>query len=251
MSDEVKKPEASEWWFSSDMTNRRFVVGRDSNGRISYQSASYSVESFRSDDDFTGWHHEPLCDSWTWQPEVFPQYWTARDSDSDNEVAFVTAEKDKSWRLHYKHGGEYLFTINRFSPIGRTQLTKEQAEALLAQAESPDDWVTQDVVPDRAGIDQWRRVFNGIADGPWETSQPLSLAYMHGDVSGCGGVFEVRCRRKYLPKFVEAKTRTVTLTLFLCWDREGEEQARWHVESPKVWLHCHDTGETKTIEVPL
>ena len=65
--------------------------------------------------------------------------------------------------------------------------------------ESPDDWVTQDRVPDRPGIDQWTRTWNGTQQC-WEASLSNEERYMHGhDCADTGSVFQVRCRRRDLP----------------------------------------------------
>jgi len=66
--------------------------------------------------------------------------------------------------------------------------------------QSPDDWVTQNLVPDRDGLDEWRRVFPGYPPTEWEPSRDSEESYMHGHVCcQTGSVFEVRCRRRDLP----------------------------------------------------
>lgn len=63
----------------------------------------------------------------------------------------------------------------------------------LIPAESPDDWVTQDIEPDRPGIDEWR-----WSDCTTWYKSAQHLRRMHGDVVD-GFTFEARCRRKDLP----------------------------------------------------
>lgn len=72
-----------------------------------------------------------------------------------------------------------------------------------SQLESPDDWVTQDRVPERVGIDQWRFVYGNSRPSEWETSNKSQTRYnSHGDVvNNC--VCELRCRRKDLPPLPE------------------------------------------------
>jgi hypothetical protein len=65
--------------------------------------------------------------------------------------------------------------------------------------ESPDDWVTQDRVGARPGIDERQfTVINGKPQGWDEVKSSWSAGMMHGDVK-CGETIEVRCRRKDLP----------------------------------------------------
>lgn len=49
------------------------------------------------------------------------------------------------------------------------------------------------------------------------------------------------------------KTRTVTFRKWLVWDEPGKEKIMMLRDCDRVqnWLHCHDTGETETHEVPL
>lgn len=65
-------------------------------------------------------------------------------------------------------------------------------------SESPDDWVTQDRVPYRKGVDEfrWERL-NGTFVGPWSNLE--TNPRMHGYVDGLNDRFQVRCRRRDLP----------------------------------------------------
>lgn len=63
------------------------------------------------------------------------------------------------------------------------------------QPESPDDWVIQDQVPARRGIDEWRWLPSG---GVWYPSEER-LTRRHGNVVD-GYTFEVRCRRRDYPQ---------------------------------------------------
>jgi hypothetical protein len=45
-------------------------------------------------------------------------------------------------------------------------------------------------------------------------------------------------------------TRTVTLRRWIAWVKVGSEVELWRASEPIGWNHCHDTGETKTVEVP-
>lgn len=87
-------------------------------------------------------------------------------------------------------------------------LSKREAHRICSQLpEQPpappvdpeNDWVTQDLVPDRPYFDQWRWVGKGGPNSTWHhtTNSPF---YMHGYIHPDDGTtFEVRCRRKDLP----------------------------------------------------
>jgi hypothetical protein len=72
-------------------------------------------------------------------------------------------------------------------------------------AEDQEEWVTQDRVPARPGIDK-ERWFDkcGTPTGPWEYSR--SNYRRHGDTEGTDYRVELRCRRKDLPPLPEAAT---------------------------------------------
>jgi len=66
-------------------------------------------------------------------------------------------------------------------------------------AGSADDWVTQDLVPDRLGIDQWRWMRQDGSSNGWKNTT-VGPFLTHGFIDKDGDRFEVRCRRKDLPK---------------------------------------------------
>jgi len=59
------------------------------------------------------------------------------------------------------------------------------------------DWVTQDVVPDRNHLDEWRWVSATNPNSPWSKSIE-ETHFSHGHTVG-NAMFEVRCKRKDLP----------------------------------------------------
>ena len=68
-----------------------------------------------------------------------------------------------------------------------------------SQSESPDDWVTQDRVRERLGVDQWRFIYGNSKPGEWIASGEGQTRYnRHGDKVGVC-TCELRCRRKDLP----------------------------------------------------
>ena len=65
--------------------------------------------------------------------------------------------------------------------------------------ESPDDWVTQDLVPSRRGIDELNWIFSGERHGGWvpfRNGPPIT----HGVTDKCGDIGQVRCRRRDYPQ---------------------------------------------------
>ena len=74
------------------------------------------------------------------------------------------------------------------------------ADAPAAPVESPDDWVTQDRVPARVGIDSqnWLPVWG---EGKWRdiTHGDSAKGKRHGYIDGMRDTLSLRCRRKDLP----------------------------------------------------
>jgi hypothetical protein len=75
------------------------------------------------------------------------------------------------------------------------------------------DWVTQDVVPDRPGIDEWYRTWpqDPSRKADWQRSQEGEERYMHGHVcEESGSVFQVRCKRKDHPVLGKVGSRFIS-----------------------------------------
>lgn len=67
-----------------------------------------------------------------------------------------------------------------------------------APAESPDDWVTQDRVPVRSGVDQVR--WSAWDESNWQVATGTGWgSRKHGYINWHGEVLHARCRRKDLP----------------------------------------------------
>ena len=202
-----KQPQAGEWWQKDD--TRLCIIGTKKNGLTVGETECGSLIPFMS---IHGWQHLPDCDSFEWQPEVYPQYWTTKDTDSTRDVAFVELKQGGDWVQHYRDGMKYLMTVVPFQKKGRTQLTKEQAEALLPPVESPDDWVTQDRVPARPGIDE--RAYKSPRNDYelWQDAGCIKWdkPAMHGSEIN-GDTLILRCRRKDLPPRQSPKRVTVRL----------------------------------------
>jgi hypothetical protein len=70
------------------------------------------------------------------------------------------------------------------------------------------DWVTQDVVPDRNHLDEWRWVSTVKQDSPWNKSIE-ETHFSHGHTVG-NAMFEVRCKRKDHPALGKVKSQMVS-----------------------------------------
>lgn len=71
--------------------------------------------------------------------------------------------------------------------------------------ENPDEWVIQDMVPPRFGLDQWKWVGHDerTNDVAWKSENGNFTRYMHG-FEAHGETLHVRCRRRDLPKVEQA-----------------------------------------------
>lgn len=262
----------------------------------------------------------PDCDSFDWKAEVFPQYWTTlvtysndRESNRPEATAFVIRTSKVEWNTVQKDGvhGPSMGESSRWNENHRTQLTKEQAEALLLPKESTDDWVIQNIAPARVGIDQYRYPTSGtIRKRDWhdvtyadhfsstdfhgkvnfgnrlelrcrrkdlpvaaentedwvvqdrvparvgvderrfitpsghvqswgEVKESWSAGMMHGEKKA-GETIEVRCRRKDFPE-----TRTITITRWLCWNEVGKERLIHAAKRPNGFQNALNVGEEK------
>ena len=128
--------------------------------------------------------------------------------------------------------------------------------------ESPDDWVTQDRLLVRAGVDEFRWMMNGMPQFDWHPCEILHRhgrgKLIHGHIDDAGGIgkyhLEVRCRRKDLPPLPE-KTRRVQILEVVYGNRHGTEQFAMICESEMdawatAWHYVHVVG-TRTVEVPV
>ena len=185
---EQKQPQAGEWWQKDG--KRVCVIGTKKNGLTIGEMRGGTLIPFMSIHD---WQHLPDCDSFEWQPEVFPQYWTAKQTDSNRDVAFVELKQGGDWVQHYRDGGEYLITVVPFHKGGRTQLTKEQAEALQSPQESPDDWVE---ITDPEHVRRECDFVAGKTDHPDKWTPCVATI---GWSQAAYPESKLRCRRKDLP----------------------------------------------------
>lgn len=192
MSD--KKPLAGEWWEKEGV--RLLVVGTKRSGITVGEHECGSIDLFHHQHD---WRHLPDCTGWDWQPEVFPQWY---EPFYDGKYAYILRTSETKMKRVRLDGSEvetdWLEIDN-----ARKRITQAEAESRIEKpqsVESPDDWVTQNRVGARPGIDERR--FTVISTGlvqPWhEVKTSWSAGMMHGDERK-GEKIEVRCRRRDLP----------------------------------------------------
>jgi hypothetical protein len=255
----MTKPEIGQWWFpdyveyGSAEDFAVLVCGFQDDLAIVYMGDKLLPVCM----SLNGWHHEPECDDWDWikRPETFPQFWSKHPTNLDPNDAFIkrvdadhtiTVRKDGT---HFRWG--YAWLKEKEEP-GRTRLTEGEALALLdpQPAEESDDWVVQDRVPARPGIDKERWVDKcGTPTGPWEYSS--SIYRRHGDTEGTDYRVELCCRRSQLPQ-PKAKTRTITVPKWLI--KIGSIWKTYETSDiPQGFDEVHRIGETtykiKNLEV--
>lgn len=133
---------------------------------------------------------------------------------------------------HYQDERITLFLDAKDSSIVGVEVTgvKELIES--------SDWVTQDRVPARPGIDERAWLYNtGLSS--WEDANTLCWGKMpmHGEMGVAGGILQLRCLRKDLPPVpVVPKTEPATiksaLQQFVVWhDMDHEEMKGSEVQA--------------------
>ena len=66
-----KQPAAGEWWqYNKNYHCRVFILGANCSGHMVGvdRNGEYDVFDGRGNMALEFWHHEPLCDSFTWKP---------------------------------------------------------------------------------------------------------------------------------------------------------------------------------------
>lgn len=84
-----KQPMAGEWWQADD-GSRAYIIGVKRNGEVMFEDENF--QHFNGGDDWSDWQHLPDCDSWTWQPEVFPKWYVHKKP----ELPWCLKRPDKS-----------------------------------------------------------------------------------------------------------------------------------------------------------
>jgi hypothetical protein len=273
-------------------------VGRDSKKRLLWEDCQGHIETDYNL-DWSGWHHEPACTGWDWVPEVkeeFPQWYSYKTGpfESNNDPYLVRVDsagkqsfvhrsgkvdnvtypykpkelvenvRSGAWkRLSQQEADEALHPPKLIpADVVNALCSSIRKETKAEVVESPDDWVPQDRVDYRTGIDQLRWVDSNGSPlksnlGQWATlHNDVSRKLAHGLEDGKDRL-EVRCRRKDLP-VVEAKT-TATVTVYevvygddlgrevYCQMFVGEERLKSLQDN---WKYV-SVVSTKTVEVML
>lgn len=248
------KPEAGQWW-ASTMGNRVQIVGVKADGMVVFETrgGNYNDEHIQ---EITGfWTHMKDCTGWDWQPDTEPEWFDLTPFDEhvlrENVDYFLSAIDAGAWKVVRVLDGE---TVGDIKDCGYTLfrcLLKDAPPELVAKAkqtESPDDWVTQDRVPARPGIDerQWVQ-YDGTALG-WVPVKKIGCwsGMKHGDVIH-GDRLELRCRRKDLPPLPE-QPKTETVVFYEVISATQSNRYLHFVETPVEGVHI-PTGRTETREV--
>jgi len=229
-----KQPQAGEWWTCKGTRVR--IVGLHSGGDYvcELNDGSLSLLSIGE-----WWHYLPDCTGWDWQPEVYPQYWTTLYVASD--VAYVVRENGGEFGGWYcvMETGKSLRKLMSctWSSEGRTQITKEEAEALVKPQESPDDWVE---ITDPNHV---RRACDFVAGKTGHPDQWFTCTATIGFSQAAWPESRIRCRRKDLP-VVESPDDWVTQDRVP--PRRGIDQVHWSNWESHKWIDAAynwDEGE--------
>ena len=228
----MSNPVAGQWyeWQGS----RVYCVGQNSHGHtiVNHECGTLNILRGKLIEELT---HLPDCTGWDWQPETFPQYWTA----NHESIAYIRRDSVTHtvsvWRDG--HEGAWLSKWDKVEARSRTRLTESEALALLdpkpQPAEDPEEWVeiTDPEHVLRCGVDQvyyydqWNEV----------------VGYAGCQVSMCTA--PVRCRRKDLPK----PRRTITVPKWLVILFDGDIEIVNCTETP-IGKEVHRVGETTYTE---
>jgi hypothetical protein len=206
----VKTPQPGEWWRCLVTDEIVFVCGFDAEGDPVYsQHKGTSVDCDKMLDFLSDHEHLPNCTGFDWVEETYPQYWTSLDNPETSDIVYAIRTGPAEWGdFSYVYVDGSVYTISEFcrwSAAGRDKITKEQAEELREERRQ-NEWVVQDRVGARPGIDERRFTdLSELRPQSWgEVKASYSAGMMHGDVKNNERI-EVRCRRKDLPPMTEEK----------------------------------------------
>jgi hypothetical protein len=123
-----------------------------------------------------------------------------------------------------------------------------------AKAEAdPEEWVTQDRVPARSGVDMcwWQRYASSPLPGmeewwtPYDNDDVIDQHLQHGAIGGSGWILNVRCRRKDLPATkAEPASLQNEYVGHVCKLRNGEM-----TDGPVTWWE--DSKEPRNVPWPI
>lgn len=220
-----KKPEVGQWWVQTNKQDRSdakyfraFFCGHTADGSLLFESVDGSIEKDAGGLNWENWHHEPACTGWDWVKEVkpeteYPIWYVPRNPNEVCEsfkkpIAYYRRDSEKRGETFYTDGESFKWGYweseldNEIIACSQADAEARVTKTPKAEAvESPDDWVTQDRVPARKGVDEYRWIWRSGDPSRWMTyNDPDVENHAHGHHG-----FECRCRRKDLP-VVEAKT---------------------------------------------
>lgn len=170
--------------------------------------------------------------------EVYPQYWTTLFVASD--VAYVVRE-EAGWYCVMKTGeNNRKLMSGKFSSEGRTQITKEQASALLSPQESPDDWVE---ITDPEHVRRACDFVKGTTGHPdkW-TPCVATVGYSQAAYPDS----KIRCRRKDLPPLPSPDDRTDEYRILGDNERTVSTDERMYQRSQNSWSKITAMGGWET-----
>jgi hypothetical protein len=253
----LEEAKVGRWIEHNESKARRFIAGVKRSGDIIIELKSGGTSTL-SVDWFKDWTVLPLeCDSFDWQPETFPQWWTTLRGSAET-VAFVKRLNAKDWLCVHKDGGETPLQWFNCTTDGRTSLTEADALALLDQPEP--------VKPEIDPGEGYRLLEDGELTLPTDERKYRSimpggnwdvLSECHDKMIGVPLLTvreiwtDIVIRRKVEPVESTA-TRKVVLTEWLIECLDGDVITMWRQNKPfvadKEKLHAIGTRE---IEVPL
>lgn len=195
----------------------------------------FDPKTFTSD---WGPFEKPSPDRWfIWSDNRYPIAFVKHaDGKVQNLNVDLVFKQSDDWNQSYEDqltNGE-LVEVTEFSAKEYLKRPRSASQIPKSAEPDPEEWVTQDRVPDRTGIDQWRRVDSKHGNTEWEPSVDGPSKYMHGHTTkacNSNAVFEVRCRRKDLPPLPEQPPKPNRIPVRLYW-YDGNVVARYDHSPP-------------------
>ncbi len=165
------------------------------------------------------WQHLPDCDSWTWQPEVWPKWYVPKHDGQKTGyrklVAYYRCDAKNSGITVHTDGSQFTWEDWDNGHM-KLEVTEAEALARVKPQESPDDWVeiTDPEHVLRSGIDEYQSQWTR-----GEFKKATGGVYYKKDFSA------VRCRRKDLPPLPSTKRVSVRL-----WIADDDDDPLWGYE---------------------
>ena len=245
------KPQAGEWWSYNGV--RVYVVGVTLTGHTVCEYHDRSIAKLLVGD---WWQHLPDCKGFDWKPEpeiVYPVWCVPTTQNAlslkdRKAVACFRYDTKESGKTFHCDGTSFEWNAGWLDTTTMRVVSKEEALARITSVvfdpktftsdwgpfpksaePDPEEWVTQDRVPARLGIDQesWIRTRDPIH---WRDLAPIGPAavgkMMHGQKDSFGDMLLLRCRRKDLPPLPEQPPKPNRIPVRLYW-YDGNVVARY------------------------